>query len=139
MVVRCYWGRVRRFYDMLAPFLQECLGEMGFGHFLSILDFPLRPMFLEAVAERYNFRTSSIVMRVGEFVLSLEDMAQLTGLRVTGRPVTGQVRSDYTTMVRELVGRQVTMYGHQLVVISSVICRVEELAATMARPGAEAN
>ena len=90
---------------MLAPFQQERLGEMGFGHFLSIPYFPLRPMFLEAVAERYNFWTSSIVTRVGEFVLSLEDMARLTGLRVTGRPMTGRVRSDYTAMVRELVGR----------------------------------
>ena len=104
-MIRCYWGRVRRSYDMLAPFQQERLGEMGFGPFLSTLDFPLHPMFLEAVAERYSFRTSSIVMRVGEFVLSLEDMARLTGLRVTGRPVTGQVHSDYTGMVRELVGR----------------------------------
>ena len=71
MVVRCYWGWVRRSYEMLAPFQQERLGEMGFGHFLSILDFPLRPMFLETVAERYNFLTSSLVTRVGEFVLSL--------------------------------------------------------------------
>ena len=53
---------------------------MGFEHFLSIPDFPLRPMFLEAVVEQYNFRTSTIVTRVGKFVLSLEDMAQLTSL-----------------------------------------------------------
>ena len=62
---------------------------MGFGHFLSILDFPLRLMLLEAIAEWWNFRTSSIVTRVGEFILSLEDMVRLTGLRVTGRPVIG--------------------------------------------------
>ena len=112
---------------------------MGFGHFLSIPDFPIRPMFLEAVVERYNFRTSSIVTRVGKFVLSLEDMARLTGLRVMGRSVTERVRSDYTAMVRELVGRQVTMYRHQLLVISSTICRVEELAATVAEPGVKAD
>ena len=105
MVIQCYWGRVRQSYDMLAPFQQERLGEMGFGPFLSIPDFPLRPMFLEAMAEWYNFRTSSIVTRVGVFVLSLEDMAQLTGLRVTGHPVTGRVRSDYTGMVRDRVGK----------------------------------
>ena len=76
---------------------------MGFGHFLSILDFPLRPMFLEAVAE-LCFRTSSIVTRAGEFVLSLEDMAQLTGLWVTGRPVTGRVCLSYSVLAQELVG-----------------------------------
>ena len=69
---------------------------MGFRHFLSISDFPLRPMFLEAIAERWNFRTSSIVMRAGEFILSLEDMVRLTDLRVIGQPVTGQVHSDYS-------------------------------------------
>ena len=77
---------------------------MGFGHFLSILDFPLRSMFLDAVAEWWNFRTSSIVTRAGEFVLSLEDTTRLTGLRLTGRPVMGRVRSDYPVLARELVG-----------------------------------
>ena len=96
-------------------------------------------MFLEAVVERYNFRTSSIVTRVGEFVHSLKDMARLTGLQVMGHPVTGRVRSDYSAMVRELVGRQVTMYEHQLVFISLVIRRVEELVATVAGPGVEAD
>ena len=69
---------------MLATFQQERLDQMGCGHFLSIPDFPLHPMFLEAVADRWNFRTSSIVTRVGEFVLSLEDMEWLTGLWVIG-------------------------------------------------------
>ena len=79
-MIHCYWGQVRRSYALLAPFQQERLDQMGFGHFLSIPNFPLRPMFLEAVAERWNFRTSSIVMRAAEFVLSLEDMVQLIGL-----------------------------------------------------------
>ena len=83
---------------MLAPFQQEHLDQMGFRHFLSILDIPLRPMFLEAVAEHWNFHTNLIIMRAGKFVLSLEDMVQLTGLWVTGRPVTGRVRSDYPVL-----------------------------------------
>ena len=77
---------------------------MGFGHFLSIPDFPLRPMFREAVVEQWNFRTSSIVTRAGEFVLSLEDMVRPTGLWVTGRPVTGRVHSYYPVLLRTLVG-----------------------------------
>ena len=78
---------------------------MGFGHFLSISNFPLHLMFLEAVAERWNFCMSSIVTRAGEFVLSLEDMVRLTDFRVTGQPVMGQVRSGYLALVQELVGR----------------------------------
>ena len=77
---------------------------MRFRQFLSIPDFPLRPMFLEAVAERWNFHTSSIVTRAGEFILSLEDMVRLTGLRVKGRSMTGRVRSDYSVLAQELVG-----------------------------------
>ena len=87
-MTRCYWGQVRWSYALLATFQQERLDQMGFGHFLSTPVFPLRPMFLEAVAERWNFCTSSIVTRAGEFVLSLEDMVRLTGLQVTGRPMT---------------------------------------------------
>ena len=84
---------------------------MGFGHFLSIPDFPLRLMFLEAVVERWNFHTSSIVTRAGEFVLTLEDMVRLTSLWVTGRPVMGQVCSGYSALAQELVGRQLAMSG----------------------------
>ena len=78
---------------------------MRFRHFLSIPDFPIRPMFLEVVAERWNFRTSSIVTRAGKFILSLQDTVQLTGLRVTSRPVIGWVYSDYSVLAQELVGR----------------------------------
>ena len=112
---------------------------MGFGHFLSIPDFPLRLMFLEAVAEQWSFRTSSIVTRAGEFVLSLEDMARLTGLRVTDRPVTGRVRPSYSVLAQELVGRQLAMSGEQLVVITSAVHRVSELAETIEGLGVEAD
>ena len=112
---------------------------MGFGHFLSIPDFLLRPMFREAIAEQWNFRTSSIVTRAGEFVHSLEDMVRLTGLWVTGHPVTGRVRSDYPVLPRELVGRQLAMSGHQLVVITSAVRRVSDLAVTVVGPGVEAD
>ena len=97
---------------------------MGFGHFLSIPDFPLRPVFLEVVAEQWNFCTSSIVTRVDEFVLSLEDMVRLTGLRVMGRLVTRRVRSDYPVLAWDLIGRQLAMSRHQLVVIISAVRRV---------------
>ena len=112
---------------------------MGFRHFLSIPNFPFRPMFLEAIVERWNFRTSLIVTRAGEFILSLEDMVQLTGLRVTGRSVTGWVRLDYSVLARELVGRQLAMSKQQLVVITSTVRRVGALAETVVGPGVEAD
>ena len=112
---------------------------MGFGHFLSILDFPLHPMFLEAVATQWNFRTSSIVTRADEFVLSLEDKVRLTGLRVTGQLVMGRVCSDYPILAQELIGRQLAMSGHQLVVITSAVRQVSDLAEIVVGPGVEAD
>ena len=138
-MTRCYWGQVRRSYVLLASFQQERLVRMGIGHFLSIPDFPLRLMFLEAVAEWWSFRTSSIVTWAGEFVLSLEDMARLTGLRVTGRLVTRRVHLGYSALAQELVGRQLAMSGEQLVVITSAVRRVSELAETVAGSGVKAD
>ena len=120
-------------------FQLECLAWMGFGHFLSILEFPLRPMFLEEVAEQYNYQTSSIVTRVGEFVLSLEDMVRLTGLRVTGRSVTGRVRLDYTVIMRDLVGSRIVMHGPHLLVISSAVHQIEDSFEMVTGPGVDAD
>ena len=135
----CYWGQVCQSYTLLASFQQEHLDRMGFGHFLSIADFPLRPMFLEAVAERWSFQMSLIVTRAGEFVLSLEDMLRLIGLRVTGRLVTGRVHPSYSVLAQELIGRQLAMSGEQLVVITSAVRRVSELVETVDGPGVGAD
>ena len=122
---------------MLAPFRQERLKQMGFGHFLSILEFAIRLMFLESVVERYNHRTISIVMRVSEFILSLEDMVHLTGLQVMGHPVIGLVRSDYMTMMRELVGSRVVMHRPCLFVTSLAVHQVEDSYETAMEPGVD--
>ena len=53
--------------------------------------------------------------------------------------MTGQVRSGYSALAQELVGRQLAMSGEQLVVITSAVRRVSELAETVARPGVEAD
>lgn len=76
-----------------------------------------------------------MVTRVGEFVLQLEDMALLTGLRVTGRPVTGLVRSNYTSMMAELVGTRVVMYQPRLFVTSLAVHWVEDSRETATEPG----
>ena len=94
---------------------------------------------LESVAERYDHRTNSIVTEVDEFILSLEDMVRLTGLRVTGRPVTGLVHSDYTSMMVELVGSMIVMYKPCLFLTSSAVHRVEDSRETAIEPGEDAD
>ena len=77
--------------------------------------------------------------RFGEFVLSLEDMVRLTGLGVTGRPVTSSVHSDYTSMMAELVGRRIVMYRPRLFLPSSAVHRVEDSRETAMEPGEDAD
>ena len=113
--------------------------RMGFRHFLSILEFPILPMYLESVIERYNPRTCSIVTRVGKFVLSLEDMVRPIGLQVTGCPMTGLVCFDYTAMMGELVGGRVVMFGPRLFVVSSTIHQVKDSCYTAMEPGVDAD
>ena len=96
-------------------------------------------MLLESVAEQYNYRTSSNVMQVDEFVLSLEDMVCQSWLRVTGHPVTGLVRSDYTTTMRELVGSRVVMHEPRLFVTSSAVHQVKDSYETAIEPGVDAD
>ena len=109
---------------------------MGFGQFLSIPHFQIEMGLLESVVERYH-RTSFVVARVGKLVLSLEDMVHLIGLRVIGRPVTGLVHFDYITMMRELVGSRVVMFGPRLFVTFSVVHRVKDSQDTTIEPGGD--
>ena len=51
----------------------------------------------------------------------------------------GLVHSDYPVLVRELVGRQLAMSGHQLVVITSAVRWVSDLAEIVVGPGVEAD
>ena len=108
---------------------------MGFGHFLSIPLFQIEMGLRESVTECYHHHTSSIVTRVGEFVLSLEDMVRLTELGVAGHPVTSSVHSDYTFMMAELVGWRIVMYGPRLFLTSSAVHRVDDSRETATEPG----
>ena len=53
--------------------------------------------------------------------------------------MTGRVRLGYSALAQELVGRQLAMSGEQLVVITSAVRRVSELAEIVAGPDVEAD
>ena len=60
---------------------------MGFGHFLEILPFEIHLGLLISFAERFNSNFGSFILRVGEMMITLEDVVRLVGLRVDGEPV----------------------------------------------------
>ena len=65
----------------------------------------------------------------------ITDMVRLTGLGVTGCPVTGSVLSDYTTLMADLVGRRIVMYGPRLFVTTSAVQHIKDSQETTTEPG----
>ena len=60
---------------------------MGFSHFFEIVLFEIHVVHLVSFAERFNSSSGSFILRVGEMVITLEDVVRLVGLRVNGEPV----------------------------------------------------
>ena len=60
---------------------------MGFGHFLEIVPFEIHLGLLVSFVERFNSNSGSFILRVGEMMITLEDVVRLVGLRVDGEPV----------------------------------------------------
>ena len=60
---------------------------MGFGHFLKIMPFEIHLGLLVSFAERFHGPSGSFILRVGEMMITLEDVVRLVGLRIDGEPV----------------------------------------------------
>ena len=60
---------------------------MGFGHFLEIVPFEIHLRLLVAFAEWFHSPFISFILRVGEMMITLEDVVRLVGLRIDSEPV----------------------------------------------------
>ena len=60
---------------------------MGFEHFLQIQSFEIQLGLLVPFAKRFHGPSRSFVLRVGEMMITLEDVVRLVGLRVDGEPL----------------------------------------------------
>lgn len=71
----------------MANFQRAHVGWMSFQHFLEMSSIYLHVGLLQAIVERYKVEIGTIVTRVAEWVLSLEDMICFTGLQAHGEPI----------------------------------------------------
>ena len=60
---------------------------MGFGHFLVIVPFEIHLGLLVSFAEWFHGPSGDFILRVGEMMITLEDVIRLVGLRIDGKPV----------------------------------------------------
>ena len=74
-------------YTRLLEFQRARLARMGFGHFLEIVPFEIHLGLLVSFAERFNSNFGSFILRVGEMMITLEDVVRLVGLKVDGELV----------------------------------------------------
>ena len=74
-------------YVCLPDFQRERLAQMGFVHFLEIVPFEIHLGLLVSFAEQFHSASGSFILRVGEMMITLEDVVRLVGLRVDGEPV----------------------------------------------------
>ena len=84
---RSGWEDLHETYINLPEFQRARLARMGFDHFLEIMPFEIHLGLLVSFAERFNSSSGSFILRVGEMMITLEDVVRLVGLRVNGEPV----------------------------------------------------
>ena len=89
------WADLHETYLDLPEFQWARLAGMGFSHFLEIMPFEIHLGLLVSFVERYNRSSSSFIFRVGEMMITLEDVVRLVGLRVDGVPVIVPLQSCY--------------------------------------------
>ena len=55
---------------------------MDFGHFLEIVPFEIHLGLLVSFAKRFHSPTGNFILRVGEMMITLEDVVRLVSLRI---------------------------------------------------------
>ena len=101
---RSSWNDLHETYLDLPEFQRARLAGMGFGHFLEIMPFEIHLGLLVSFAERYNRSSGSFIFRVGEMMITLEDVVRLVGLRVDGEPVIVPLQPDYSAELEACYG-----------------------------------
>jgi hypothetical protein len=98
------WPAVHDWYSALHEFQRVRLGEMGLRRFFEIPPFYMDMALLTALVRRWDPLSRSFVFRWGQMMVTLEDVARITGLAVHGRAVTVETPSeDYRVEVHQLL------------------------------------
>ena len=105
------WEDLHETYINLPEFQRVRLAGMGFGHFLEIMPFEIHLGLLVSFAERYNRSSGSFIFRVGEMMITLEDVVRLVGLRVDGKPVVAPLQACYGDALEPCYGVRPPLSG----------------------------
>ena len=101
---RSSWEHLHEAYTHLPDFQQERLAQMGFGHFLQIQPFEIQLGLLVPFAKRFHGPSGSFVLRVGEMLITLEDVVRLVGLRVGRVPLIADWQLCYGDVLEACYG-----------------------------------
>ncbi|MQL84661.1 hypothetical protein Taro_017178 [Colocasia esculenta] len=104
---RLGWAVIRAIYDGLPDFQVCRLEGMGFGPFLRLEELAPNVALIQALKERWDPECHAFLFPWGHMVPTLEDVVQITGLRVDGQAVTGTTYTSYQEPVERLLGLEV--------------------------------
>ncbi|MQM07393.1 hypothetical protein Taro_040232 [Colocasia esculenta] len=104
---RLGWAVIRAIYDGLPDFQRRCLEGMGFGPFLRLEKLAPDMALIQALKERWDPECHAFLFLWGHMIPTLEDVVQITGLRVDGQAVTGVTYTSYQEPVERLLGLEV--------------------------------
>ncbi|MQL96844.1 hypothetical protein Taro_029527 [Colocasia esculenta] len=104
---RLGWAVIRAIYDGLPDFQVRRLEGMGFGPFLRLEKLAPDVALIQALKERWDPECHAFLFPWGHMVPTLEDVVQITGLRVDGQAVTGTTYTSYQEPVERLLGLEV--------------------------------
>ncbi|MQL74131.1 hypothetical protein Taro_006482 [Colocasia esculenta] len=99
------------------PFQRERVEEMGFGEIIRIDRMRVDPALTHALRRRWDVEAAAFVFTWGHMIPNLEDVSQITWLRIYGRVVSGFTYPCYQSLVERLLGLPL---GHR----SSLVPRV---------------
>ncbi|XP_020229848.1 protein MAIN-LIKE 1 [Cajanus cajan] len=74
--------------------VQDLLQRAGFMGMAQISYFPVDNHLISALVERWRPETHTFHMPFGECTITLEDVAILLGLKISGAPITGYASMD---------------------------------------------
>src|SRR5262249_30734465 len=90
--------------ESMLDFQKAKVAEARFEVLLSVHPFWIDGALLQALKNRWEPMVNSVILPLGHMIVSLEDVARITGLRVHGRPVTGVTEENYREQARKLLG-----------------------------------
>jgi hypothetical protein len=73
------------------PWCVPYIERAGFGHVMHVVNATIDAKFILALCERWRPETHTFHLPTGECTVTLEDVYMLLGLRIDGKPVTGNV------------------------------------------------